>query len=96
MSDTKHTPGPWEYESGSIWSDLAGRIGRADRDNPTTCPTERDANARLMAASPELLAACELALRILDRDGLQHIRGEAWTDGERERLELAVAKAKGE
>ena len=30
-----------------------------DRDTPYTQPTERDANARLIAAAPDLLAALE-------------------------------------
>lgn len=57
---------------------------------------EAMANATLIAAAPELLAACELALRILDRDGIQSLRGTAWTDTEREQIEAAVAKARGE
>lgn len=52
---TKHTPGPWEVISGSVWSQFAGQIAKMDRDNPKTMPTERDANACLIAAAPEML-----------------------------------------
>lgn len=40
-----------------------------------------------------LLEACELALRIMHRDGIQALRGEAWTDGELERIQAAVDNA---
>jgi len=42
----------------------------------------------------QLLAACELADQILARDGLQAIRGEAWTDGERYQIRRATERAK--
>lgn len=34
-------------------------IAMPDRDEPRTNPTERDANARLIAAAPDLLAALQ-------------------------------------
>ena len=70
MSEIKHTPGPWLYRYGAIWAAGDGgpdtwdraddepliRIGLADREEGRTRPVERDCNARLMAAAPELLA----------------------------------------
>lgn len=56
---TAHTPGPWTCHSGMVWQgDMP--IARMDREpgNGTT-PIERDANAHLIAAAPDLLAACE-------------------------------------
>lgn len=56
----RHTPGPWQYASGSVyqmdgakWPEV--RLALMDREELATSPTERDANARLMAAAPELL-----------------------------------------
>jgi hypothetical protein len=73
-----HTPGPWElFDNGEEFKRReAARIGVA----PLNCsgdvahcagfnsqrPVEEElANARLMAAAPELLAACERALNWL-------------------------------
>ena len=63
----QHTPGPWRVEFGCVYrvglrgygpdGDEMSRIALMDRDNPLTIPTERDANARLIAAAPELLKA---------------------------------------
>jgi len=58
----KHTPGPWHFEAGRIWQ-------RGDNPQPIayadTYPDEieREANARLIAAAPELLAALDVAAR---------------------------------
>ena len=59
----KHTPGPWFYTYGAVYTDEEGtnRIGLADRDNTNTTPTERDSNCRLMAAAPDLLEVCKRA-----------------------------------
>jgi hypothetical protein len=64
---SKHTPGPWDvarysnYEGFSIWAPGAGCIAERwspseDRDTPF------EANARLIAAAPELLEACRAML----------------------------------
>jgi hypothetical protein len=70
MSTNEYTPGPWTCTSGMVWK--AGRkgdgipIARMDRiPGNGTSPVERDANARLIAAAPNLLAACEAALPAL-------------------------------
>ncbi len=58
-----HTPGPWVVEQGSVYTKRPNengqfpRIALMDREEDETRPTERDANARLIAAAPELLAA---------------------------------------
>lgn len=43
----------------------------------------------------KILAALELADRILDRDGLQELRGLAWHDGERWAIREAIESLKG-
>ncbi len=73
MSDTKHTPGPWRVQNGSVYA-LApdGSFGslpvaHMDRDPGNgTRPVERDANARLIAAAPEMVEALRGALEVLD------------------------------
>lgn len=55
MSETKHTPGPWEFDGPHhniiVWSSPNNRICFMTSDGPT------EANARLIAAAPDLLEA---------------------------------------
>ncbi len=73
MSDTKHTPEPWEFEPVIHSSDWAGHIiSRAENGwiicsvrkgrGRTPTPSEVHANGLLITAAPKLLAACKLAL----------------------------------
>jgi hypothetical protein len=61
-----HTPGPWHYQEES---DLYTHIVRGP-DNFFVCQLQQDtsgyaeANARLIAAAPELLAALKKASRV--------------------------------
>jgi hypothetical protein len=58
MSGQKHTPGPWKVVGTEIWgphvrlADGRGAYDEKDRQR-------RNANARLIAAAPDLLAALE-------------------------------------
>ena len=104
----KHTPAPWVV-SGEY---IRAAVYRNDAKDffPAICSVkswpahhggmlgveETRANRQLMAAAPNLLAACELADQILARDGLQEIRGLAWHDGERWVIQEAIRRAKGE
>lgn len=86
--ESKHTPGPWRIDSG-------GRIvndpdhATSERDYQIADPLERNtfaecrANARLIAAAPELLAACEEAAKFCP----VYMQ---------DRLRAAIAKARGE
>ena len=56
-----------------------------------TGQTEGDANARLIAAAPELLAALELAQATIER--LSPARPFDSTQGTRDVIRLAIAKA---
>lgn len=99
-----HTPGPWDlYQPYSnVWQVFPAQDGDDHsicRVSMTYCevgkggknvPSENEANARLIAAAPELLEALEGALIALDADTS---RGrESWEDDARE----AVAKARGQ
>lgn len=74
-NETKHTPGPWEArgyrnDNGGIWIDsyatkrgrcIAGTLAEAYKHGTGAGSTE--ANARLIAAAPELLDACRMLLK---------------------------------
>ncbi len=73
--NTKHTPLPWVFAYGSIYTgDFtpekgATRIAGMDRDEPRTTPTERDANAQFIVKAvnchEDLLMACHEALECI-------------------------------
>ena len=60
MSKTTHTKGPWIVVSGQVETPEGIPIARMAREpqNGTT-PVERDCNAYLCAAAPEMLAILE-------------------------------------
>ena len=88
---TKHTPGPWTYdgENGlfSVMSnneDEYGDIARINEYHERTNMTAQ-ANAKLIAAAPELLEACVIALIHLETDEIEK--------GVQHTLKLAIQKA---
>lgn len=95
----QHTPGPWLVSlNGAFFTDVRARddvIGRRiattwvqnqprTREGALRTVRENEANANLIAAAPDLLAAAEAAL--WEDDGLTCA----------EMLRTAIAKAKGE
>ena len=98
----KHTPGPWYVLNGcDIFTDLGAKNAEdtsaphndgwhiADVDMGGLCLAELSANARLIAAAPELLDALEHSQRLFERLGLQ-------SSDEYQANSYAIAKAKGE
>ncbi len=81
MSDTQHTPGPWEWSEDKWRGGYSGLYGPNGEDVvvPQHCNDGDDGaawfddevltepNARLIAAAPDLLAACELAVKNAER-----------------------------
>jgi hypothetical protein len=67
-----HTPGPWSNER--IWDTPASRIHARVHGVPVALAEaftmrgagEKEANARLIAAAPELLAACKALHQAID------------------------------
>lgn len=58
--ENKHTPGPWEISGSSIWNPETHRAIYASGGKPIHKRDEEgQANARLIAAAPELLEALE-------------------------------------
>ena len=92
MMTDKHTPGPWRVDDNYVLCLYDGRpnnicrmLGRGD---------ETEANARLIAAAPDLLEACEVMVAAYD-EGL----GISFRDGYFKGVALmrkAVKKAKAE
>lgn len=63
--NSKHTPGPWQTSGDySVCSEsglhITGVLGYG------ALPETNRANARLIAAAPELLAACQIAVQLFD------------------------------
>ncbi len=69
-NEAKHTPGPWRYhDDGWITTgDGAASICRvADaKDHVEVSDTQRNADGKLLAAAPDLLAACEEFVRFAE------------------------------
>jgi len=107
MSEAKHTPGPWDVNGidtekiriGSRkMSDVAIVYNQPNRFDGSLSKS-RKRNAELIAAAPDLLAACEAALRIEEL-----WMPFEWDDPDeaaavssmRDLFIAAIAKAKGE
>jgi hypothetical protein len=96
MSDTKHTKGEWRR-----FTNQATRRGEIfiENENGRTVAAisvqrdaeEERANARLIAAAPELLAVCEALRNVLPRYEPSPETLEIWAQSE-----AAIAKAKGD
>jgi hypothetical protein len=97
MSEFKGSKGPWLISDGSEkWN----RIVDVNGDLITTCfamQNEDDANARLIAAAPELLEALQDAEKALFA-ALDNAFGEELANGNRELIQAraAIAKALGQ
>lgn len=92
---TKHTPGPWVVvragNSTLIRSDSQrGYFAKIEGACAGAHGAEGEANARLIAAAPDLLEALKKALPLLE----EHIRGRSVTEAI-EAAEAAIAKAEG-
>ena len=89
MDKVQITPGPWKYDAktGLIAHDEYDDIGFspvATIHQPYESTPERFANAQLIAAAPDMLAALEVAAAMLKKNTItRHI------------LDTAIAKAKG-
>jgi len=94
-----HTPGPWTLDPRGGGVVRGSKVyqyarGAGQRQLALAClhddlgPEEREANARLIAAAPDLLEACEAVLKRLE--GHSQL-----SDAEFDALESAVTKARG-
>ena len=99
MSADKHTPGPWTFSedgSGGNFRVSAGEIGVVGGcgccDSPWLGGENYEADARLIAAAPELLKAAQ---RAADRFGLWEAPTAKMQDA-LDGLKAAIAKAIGQ
>ena len=104
--EAKHTPGPWVIaDGGPIIADSQNMIAvtldmfDSNEDLSTWIQTrvtrpEREANARLIAAAPELLEALEELVTALDYAVTR--RSRARRDAAVKSARAAIAKARGE
>jgi hypothetical protein len=97
MSESKFTPGPWEaVPEGhrlSVWAKGYGFVHTTEVPEVNFRATETaNANARLIAAAPELLAALQA---LTDSEGhIWHGNSKECT-GECKEVRAAIAKAEG-
>lgn len=82
-----HTPGPWEQDKHQ-WYFVINREGRniASVGHSTLTRAETEANARLIAASPDLLKACKEMLDMWHRAANEFDWGKSALSGETIRL----------
>lgn len=102
MSESKHTPGTWtacEPFQDTFNKLISIKVGSAPAIEIARCYGPRksqmaDANARLIAAAPDLLAACKFFMsEIWDMTTEQFSHGA--DKPIREAMEKAIAKAEG-
>lgn len=86
--EAKHTPGPWEVNGDNIFVGNGWGIARVHID----LPKHKDANARLIAASPDLLELLEELLAMCERQRDFNDDGDGMMF---DRARATIAKAKG-
>jgi hypothetical protein len=92
----QHTPGPWHKELGSY---IYARTSKVADAYFAQTESERTANARLIAAAPELLTALQEVVRVFDSHP-SSITDTVWVTGESpetlyDHCRAAIAKATG-
>lgn len=101
---SKHTPGPWELRESAaagrkvVASPRLGLIAiLAEHDVGEAEWIQDEANARLIAAAPDLLAACKALLPMAEDDLFQYGGGLHAGDSDPTILaaRAAIAKAEG-
>lgn len=88
MSKAKHTPGPWDENNGRVFRGNSGSICILTDQHSFV---EYRANARLIAAAPELLEALQSIIEIGKRN-TENPKYDGYYDAAR----AAIAKATGE
>ena len=86
----EYTKGEWKVVSGMVETSTGIPIARMDREPGNgTIPVERDVNAHLIAAAPDMYEACQLVDRAWVGDGVDMATAV-------DAVLLALAKAEGQ
>lgn len=84
---SKHTPGPWVVEKDGFSLAMGGQVVATAIAPDRASINEQRANASLISAAPDLLAACYAAMGAIIGLGLENTE---------KRIREAIAKAEGE
>ena len=87
---SKHTPGPWIVVSRGMFSPKVVDANSLGICHTTYAPTGAEANARLIAAAPDLLEALKEIVDAADGAGWEQL------DPSFKKARAAIAKATGE
>lgn len=90
---TTHTPGSWKIHGIKYWDHLPAIFELLTEDDTHIASVRDEADARLIAAAPELLAACEAIAKWWHTRGIE---GTAATDELAAMARHAIAKTRGE
>lgn len=109
MDNAKHTPGPWEAVQHTAINNVKGYRIFSGGNEVAVCRNTSgglgavaqlpaEANARLIAAAPELLAVLCLALRYMEHPDVLAITKDMALSGEgaNDRMRTAIKNATGE
>lgn len=97
--NAKHTPGPWEFDDKHSSGFPLLCLYAADNRNPfhgSRSDDEQNANARLIAAAPELLECLIWAMREGRIDYAKRTKSNAAYCDAVDRANAVIAKATGE
>lgn len=103
-SETKFTPGPWRYDGHEVWGTRPVRFNLTTAGTPMIAEVCKhsdtdggfpfEANARLIAAAPELLHVAQM---VYDAEMDWRSEGhQSIPDSALETIRTAIAKATGE
>ena len=93
----EHSKGPWETDGRVGYLDIVcpkGRIAMMDCENDAFWDAELEANAALIVAAPDMLAALEFVLPCLMDINASH--PQALSDDELAQIKRTIAKAKAQ
>jgi hypothetical protein len=97
MTKPSHTPGPWKAQPAGYPTRQWDIVADSGRRNVAETICDHEANARLIAAAPELLAACEGVLGVLNHGTPTKEDGTPNTHWKHiDIIRAAIAKATGE
>lgn len=103
----KHTPGPWKLDGRWVTDAATGCVTVAELpvipaySEIDAGDYQNEANARLIAAAPDLLEACKVALTVV-KESVERLRADwpdSYSDGDEyatlQKLQSAIAHAEG-